>query len=259
MSDVIVPEGQDALGSPDAGIGNTATEQAPFLKIDDSTFFNSPDEAIKAFKEGTMRHSEHKKAMSDLENQRRAHENEKSLWFRQQADWDDKIKLYKQVDELFKSNPRAFQTVKQMLQQGATGEDIQSIIDKAIEEKVSPKLSEFEEYQKREQAKAERDKHFASLKEKYEDFDEKAVTEEYDRLFMPGTNMGTLMELIYHAVKGKNINPAAIQKNTLDNLARKQKAGIPSTKGATYSGEKKQTEGDMRQLAEKLKAEAGDS
>lgn len=253
MAETNVPEGQNALETPNTGIGNTAGGQEPFLKIDDSTFFNTPDEAVKAFQEGTQRHSEHKKAMSALEEDRRRHENEKALWIRQQSEWDDKIKLYKQADELFKANPRAFQTVKQMLRQGAGREDIQELIDKAVKQKLGP----IEENEKRRSAQEERNRYFTELKERLPDLDEKAVSSLYDQLMSPEANMGTLIEMLHYANRGKGIDPTQIQKETINNLEKKSKAGIPSVKGAGYSAKKEVNKLNMKQLAEKLKRETG--
>jgi hypothetical protein len=259
MADVdIVPEGQEALGTPDTGIGSTAPEQEPFLKIDDTTAFNTPDEAIKAFKEGTARHSEHKQAMSALEEDRRRYENDKALWLRQQADFDEKIKFYKDVDNFFKSNPKAFSEVQKMVRQGASGADIQEIVKQAIDEQVGPKLNEVEEYRKREMAKAERSRYYEDLKKRYPDFDEQGVTKVYDELMTsPEANLGTLLEYIHFALKGRGTDPAKIQRDTLDNLEKKSKAGIPSGKGASHSAEKKANNLSIRQLAEKHKRELG--
>jgi hypothetical protein len=258
MADVdIAPEGQSALESPDTGIGNTAKEQEPFLKIDDSTFFNTPDEAVKAFREGTMRHSEHKKAMTELEERRRAHENEKTLWLRQQSEWDEKTKFYKDVDEFFKANPRAYAEVKKLVGQGASRSDIGEMINQMFEEKVGPKLSKIEEFEKQENAKAERARHFAELKKKYPDFDEEAVSKSYDQLMSPESTLGTLYEHLYHANRGRSIDPTQIQKETIDGLEKKSKSGFPSAKGTVHSTEKKANNLSIKQLAEQEKRKAG--
>jgi hypothetical protein len=258
MSDVIVPEGQEALESSDTGTGSNAPEQKPFLKIDDSTFFNTPDEAIKAFKEGTMRHSEIKKARAELDENRRRHENEKADWFRRQAEWDEKIGYHKKVDDFFKANPKAYQTIKQMISQGTSGEDVQEIVKRTIDETIGPKLSEYERQEKERRAKEERDRYFGEMKGKYPDFDDKSVSALYDELMAPTATMGTFIETLYHALKGRNLSPAQIEKKVIDNLEGKRQAGIPTSKGASYSGERKVKETNIRKLAEKLKSEVKD-
>ena len=123
---------------------------------------------------------------------------------------------------------------------------------------MGPKLSEFEKAQKESQREKERAMFEEQMKSKYEDFDPKAVNELYQSLFADGANMGTLMEYLYFAHKGKGINPTQIEKGVIDKLNKKKDAGIPSGKGGGYT-EAKPKYKDMRQLAEKLKAEAGDS
>jgi hypothetical protein len=260
MSDVD-PKGQALetpdLGQGDLGPGNGQVEEKPFHTYEDQVF-KTPDDLNKFIKDGTFMRKDYTQKTQSLGDERRRYENERADWLRKQTEWDDKIKLYKQVDELFKANPQAFKTVQQMLRQGASGSDVQELINKAIEEKVGPKLSEFENYQKMEQVKQERNRHFETLKSQYPDLDEKAIQAEWDRLMAPESHMGTLMELIYHALKGKGINPAQIQKETIDNLEKKSKAGIPTTKGANFAGDKKTKAKNMHELTEELIARAGD-
>ena len=256
MSDIQGQVDDQALeGQP--GTDTQEGQVSPFYTYE-SQSFKDQNELTDYIKKGTMMHSDYTKKTQSLSEERRRHENEKSEWFRKQADWDDKIKLYKQADELFKANPQAFKTVQQMIRQGASGTDVQELVKKTIEETVGPKLNEFEEYQKREKAKAERDRYFGELKGKYPDFDDKPVQELYDSLMSPDANMGTLAELLYFAQKGKGINPAQAQKEVLDNLKKKEGSGIPSARGATTASDKKPKAQNMKQLTEKLLREAGD-
>jgi hypothetical protein len=247
-----VEEPVDDSGQPGPG-PDAGQVESPFHTWEDQTF-KTPDELNEYLKTGTLRQKDYtQKTMSHAEAVKKF-ENDRATWLRQQEEFDEKVKFYKDVDNFFKANPKAFAEVQKMVRQGASGADIQEIVKQAIDEQVGPKLNEVEEYRKREMAKAERSRHFDELKKKYPDFDEAGVSEIYDELMnSPTANLGTLLEYLYFARKGKGTDPAKIQKDTLDNLERKSKAGIPSTKGASYSTEKKATNLTMKQLAEKLK------
>lgn len=245
------PEGQ-----PGGDIQSGQVEK-PFYQYE-SQAFKTPDELSNFIKSGTMMHSDYTKKTQTLAEERKRYENERAEHNRQYSEWDKKIDLYKKADELFKANPRAFQQVQQMIKQGASGSDVQEIVEKAIEEKVGPKLSEFEKYQKTQQAKAERDRYFGELKGKYQDFDEKSVQSLYDELMGEGSNMGTLAEMLYFAHKGKGLDPAKAKQEVIDDLEKKGKAGFPTTKGASYASDKKLKAKNMDRLAEQIKAGIGE-
>lgn len=257
MADVDIqgqPVAEEPVGQPSDGIQEGQVE--PFHKYEDQVF-KTPEELNEYLKTGTMRQKDYTQKTMSLSEERKAHENAKALWLRQQAEMDEKVKFYKDVDEFFKANPRAYAEVKKMVGQGASGSDIRAMISEAIEEKVGPKLSEMEEYKKQETAKAERARYFAELKKKYQDFDEEAVSKAYDQLMSPESTLGTLYEHLYHANKGRSIDRSQIEKETLDGIEKKSKAGFPSAKGAVHSTEKKANDLTIRQLAEKHKREAG--
>jgi hypothetical protein len=257
MADVDIqgqPAVEDPEGQPSSGIQEGQVE--PFHKYEDQVF-KTPDELNEYLKTGTMRQKDYTQKTMSLAEERKAHENAKSLWLRQQAEMDEKVKFYKDVDEFFKANPRAYAEVKKLVGQGASRSDIGEMINQMFEEKVGPKLSKIEEFEKQENAKAERARHFAELKKKYPDFDEEAVSKSYDQLMSPESTLGTLYEHLYHANRGRSIDPTQIQKETIDDLEKKSKSGFPSAKGAVHSTEKKANNLSIKQLAEKMKKEAG--
>jgi hypothetical protein len=243
-------------GQADLGSDNGQVEQT-FHTYEDQVF-KTPDELNEYLKSGTMRQKDYTQKTQSLAEERRKHENEKALWLRQQSDFDEKIKFYKDVDNFFKDHPKAFGEVQKMVNRGASGSDIREIVKQAIDEQVGPKLNEVEEYRKREMAKAEKAKYYEDLKKRYPDFDEQGVSTAYDELMTsPEANLGTLLEHIHFALKGRGTDPAKIQRETLDNLEKKSKAGIPSTKGASHSTGKKADGLTIKQLAEKHKRELG--
>lgn len=256
MPDPVAPEGQEQT-SANTGAGNTAAVAEPFLKIDEHTSFNSAEDAIKAFKEGTARHSEYKKNMESLAEERRRYDADRVLHAQQVKDFEEKRKgydLYKQWDERLKTNPGLYKKMAQIMGESPKGSDIQEMIQQAIKENVDPRLAEFEAEKKRRLVEEEKGKYFAELKAQYQDFDDKAVDEAYQKLYQG--SMKDLAEMLYFAGKGRTVNPVAVQEKIMEGLEKKKTAGLASPKGSTVHTAAK--EKSFNSLAERLKEKAGD-
>lgn len=253
------------LGQGDASPDNGQVNAAPFYKYEDQEF-KSPDELTKYIREGTYRHSDYTKKTQSLAEERKKWENERSSFYKQVSDFGEQRKgweKYEQLDKRMKSDPAFARAVLKAVQetqgQGLQGQDMQEVFKNLLEETgITKKLSDFEEAEKRRQADTERDQALEELSSRYPDLDRKGVVTLYEEIMGPDKRMGDFLELLHFAHKGRSTNPEAIQKKTIESLEKKKDAGIPTSGGASYSGEKKTSEGNIRRLAEKLKAGAKD-
>ena len=246
MSDPVAPEGLDTSTGE-------VTQSEPFFVLDETTSFNTPDELRKAFQEGTLRHSEDKRRMSEYQENMKRFENERSGFYKQMSDYEEKVKIYKQLDEIMKSNPAAYRRMMEVVQQEPQGEDLMKKVEDRMEKRYGSKLKKLEDEERRRIAAEERDKHFKSLSGRYPDLDKDAVQAEWDRLMSPESSMETLLEIIYHSLKGKN--PQKLEERAAENFAKKQAAAIPTQRGAAPPLAKKADEdaASIDELRETLK------
>jgi hypothetical protein len=220
----------------DTGVSDTAPAGEPFFRLDDKTAFNTPDELKKAFTEGTMRHSEYKSKMQEYQDNFRKLENDRAAHFRQVAEYDRKRKewdKYEQLDKIMKSNPAAARQMMQLVQGTPQGEDLFEAMEQRVEEKYGPKFKMLEEEEKKRRAQEEMERTYGELVKKFPDADRTVLQKEFDTLMSPESSMMTLLEYIYHAVKGRGIDPAKIEEELVENHEKKQKASIPSARGAS--------------------------
>jgi len=264
------PKGQvdlaPATGEGDVGPDNGQVgSAAPFYKYEDQEF-KSPDELTKYIREGTQRHQDYTKKTMGLAEERKKWENERSSFYQQVSDWNERKKGYEkfeQLDKRMKSDPAFGRAVLKAVQEaqgsGLQGQDLQEVFKNMLEETgINKKLSSYEESEKRRQADAERDQALEELSKRYPDLDRKGVMSIYEEIMGPDKRMGDFLELLHFAAKGKGIKPEDIQRETIKNLERKKGSGIPTSGGASYSGDKKPKAKNMRELAEQLKAGAGE-
>ena len=128
MSDPVAPEGLNTSTGE-------VTQSEPFFVLDETTSFNTPDELKKAFQEGTMRHSEYKQKMGEYQGNMTRFENERSGFYKQMSDYEEKVKIYKQLDEIMTSNPAAYRRMMEVVQQEPQGEDLMKKVEDRMEKR----------------------------------------------------------------------------------------------------------------------------
>src|SRR4030042_1285178 len=140
--------------------------ETPFHTYEDQVF-KTPDELNSYIKKGIMFQSDYTKKTQGLSDERKRYENERSEFNRSRQDFDEKRKSYskyEEFDKLLQRNPQLMRQWQQYITQAPKGSDVQSMIDKVLEEKVNPKLKEIEEAEKRKQAEDEKRRHYGELK-----------------------------------------------------------------------------------------------
>ena len=233
----------------------------PFLKIDDKTFFNTPDEVIKAFKEGTMRHSDYNKSKSEIEQERIRHDNAVAEYNRRLAEDEERYKPLRELDKEMKSNPtfaKEIQTAVARIRGNPSGEDVMARVKAYVDEQYGPQLSRVKEQEKREKAETEFNNALSALAQKYPDTNKDALREEWANLMGPEANMVTILELIHHAIRGRGVDPSKIEKDVIAGLEAKKGASMPSSRGATVPPPGKLTGTEsLEDIADSVKLELG--
>jgi hypothetical protein len=244
--------------TPEGSQGSTAQVAVSepvkeFLRIDENTVFNSPQDAIKAYKEGTMRHSEYKKGMEEYKSNSTRFENERAQYNRERAEWEEKNKKYKSFDDIITKNPRAYQQMLAIMKEQKGGLDPDEI-KKIVDQQYGPQFKKIEEEDKRKRTAEERDKHYADLTSQYPDFNKDAVQQTWDKLMGPEATMRDFLEVLHYASKGRGVDPAKIKEEVIDNLEKNKAARIPTARGAAPSADIKPEGESIRDIAERLKA-----
>ena len=233
----------------------------PFLKIDDKTHFNTPDEVIKAFKEGTMRYSDYNNGKSEIEQERIRHDNAVAEYNRRLAEDEERYKPFRELDKEMKSNPtfaKEIQTAVASIRGNPSGEDVMARVKAYVDEQYGPQLSRVKEQEKREKAETEFNNALSALAQKYPDTNKDALREEWANLMGPEANMVTILELIHHAIRGRGVDPSKIEKDVIAGLEAKKGASMPSSRGATVPPPGKLTGTEsLEDIADSVKLELG--
>jgi hypothetical protein len=216
--------------------------------------WKSPDELNKFLNEGYMRDKDYRqKTMSHAETVRKheaerlTFDNDRKAYYEQKAKYDEIMGKAKQFDELFTQHPEAFKEIQAKLKGGIEPEGMKKIVAEYLKEQgIDP-----EEIKREREAKQQlenRNRIFATLKEKYEDFDEQAVGENYDRLI--AGSMDDFVEELYYANKGR-LTPAQIEERIIKSKEKKEKAPLVSSGGNTSVKQKVPT--NFRELKKQAK------
>lgn len=199
--------------------------------------FKDQDELSQWIKDNHLRRSDYTKKTQEVAESRRAFLTEKELFAQQLRDFEDKKKGYSihdEMNEFLTQNPDVFNELKQRLEErkrlGLTGQVPMESIEKMMEERFGPDIQAFKDWQRERKTAEQRESALGPLKEKYEDFDEKLIDEEFNKLKQAG-DLGTLYEILYHSLKGRNANPAKAEEDVLAKIEKNKKAGILPAKG----------------------------
>jgi hypothetical protein len=216
--------------------------------------WKSADELNKFLNEGYMRDKDYrKKTMSHAEvvkkheAERLTFDNDRKAFYEQKAKYDEIMNKAKQFDELFTRHPEAFKEIQAKLKGGIEPEGMKKIVAEYLKEQgIDPE--EIKREREARQQLENRNQIFAALKEKYEDFDEQAVGENYDRLL--SGSMDDFIEELYYANKGR-LTPAQIEERLLKSKEKKEKAPLVSSSGSTSIKQKIPT--NFRELRKQAK------
>ena len=216
--------------------------------------WKSPDDLNKFLKEGYMRDKDYRqKTMTHAEEVRKyqaerlGYDNDRKAFYEQKAKYDEIQKKIDAQNRLFLDHPETFKRVQAEISKGVEPEGMKRMVAEYLKEQgIDP-----EEMKKEKEAKLQmenRNRIFAAMKEKYEDFDDKAIGENYDRL-VNGT-MDDFVEELYYSNKGR-LTPAQIEERLIKGKEKQSKASLVSSTGNTSIKQKVPT--NFRELKEQAK------
>lgn len=195
--------------------------------------FTSPDELKGFIRDGVLRHSDYTKKTQSVAEERKKLEADRQ---RYDAEYSQMLQMKQEHDKiqqyLSKLPPQAYQALKQQIAQAQQGNQKgDPRVDKLMEEFEADKKAR----QEREQAETERQQReaaFSELEKQYQDFNRDEVLQLAKALeeAPPGGQMRALMELLYHANRGKK-TPAQIERDMAQNFARKKNLKTPISGG----------------------------
>jgi hypothetical protein len=213
------------------------TSDAAFLEYawEDGTkeSFQTKEDALRYFREGTLRHRDYTKKTQEVAKQREAQtKREKELEQTAQEILARKAKI-DPLDKFLTDRPDiADYIAKQMRNPSSDAQ--QELVKKMIEESVKPlqeKLTEAEKWKKDQETATRRDSLFTHLGTQYPDFNREAIEKRIAELDQvpEGDEERSFIELVYLAEKARNPNasPAKIEEKVMDSLAAKAKKQSP--------------------------------
>jgi hypothetical protein len=216
-----------------------AVSSEPFFSVKDESgkdvHFKSKDELAQAWKTSGMLRSDYTRKTQAHGEERKKFESEREEHQRWYQDQQQRVREYEQLDKFLKSRPDVFQYAKKMMQKGVAPDTMMEMVQKQFDEKYGKELNELKGWRQEQEAQANRTKIMAAMREKYEDFDEEAVSTALAELAQG--DLSSLMETLYHSLKGRT-NPLQIEKRVVDNLERKKTARMMPGSGATSNTKK---------------------
>lgn len=257
------PQGQamDTPVEPD-GQGGEPTE--PYFSVDvpgdsgnEILNFASPDELKQAFRENYMRHSTFTKRRMEDAEVRKSLDTDKQTYAqllsdlnRQREEFNKKKEQYDNWDSALKNNPKLFNQLQNLRNQPLDGNDIVSVVKNVINEELGGTMKELTDFRREQQLSQERKAAYEKVRKMYPDFDGNAVDKVYDEL--AAGDISTLVEALYHAHKGRSIDPMKIKEKLTDDLTKKQGASLPSSQGSKPPSGERKVPGSIDEALEKL-------
>lgn len=160
-------------------------------------------------------------------DQRRAYETDRAELARSRAEFDRKRSEYEKFDKFLKNNPHVYRELKQKVDRGPSGGDINELIEQRVKEIYGSEIDEFKAHRARTEAEKARDHAFAELQKKYPGVNKEAILDRFNKL--SSGNLTDVYELL-HLSSGAG-NAAQAQEI-------KQGGGIlPSSTGSPGSGQ----------------------
>lgn len=240
MPEEIMEGPGDGQSSQESSPGYRGQEQTsePFFsyKGDDGkeTVYKTKDELSKAYKDSMFMRKDYTQKTQSLAEERKKWETEKEQHFRWYDQTQRQAEEYKKYDAFLKSRPDVFRQLQKAMQQGASPDAVQEVLEQKMDEKYGKEINEMKTWRAEQEARSRRDQTFSAMKEKFEDFDEEAVSQALSEL--ASGDLSTLVEQIYYANKGR-MSPMQIEKKIVNNLQKKQSArmvgGSNNAKGSS--------------------------
>ena len=200
--------------------------EGAFYTAPDGTAYNSPDELHKAWANFVPK-SEYTKKTQTLAQERAELQRQQRDWEAERRKQEERFKRaeeYEMFDKFVNSRPDAYQRWRQEIQQGATANDVRQQLKSDFEAEYGTKLKELEEWRQQQEADAQRQRVFASLKSKYNDFDEASMDELLGTLSEGDPE--AIAEALYWSQRGRK-SQTEIAEELVEGRREKSEAGLP--------------------------------
>lgn len=223
--------GGEPDGTPLNGPAQTAPQ--PFFELEDEKGkkrqFHSQDELRDFLKKGTMMRSDYTRKTQSLSEERKQFDQERN---RMMNEIMEQRERYNKYNKFLKENPHVFNEIKKRMQNGTTGdvavEKARAYVDETKSE-LQKELEDLKSWRKQREFQEQRDRIYERMKQRYPDFSRDSVQslmEEVDP-----QNPESLIELMYHAHRGKRMTPDQ-QARMAQSQQRKQQGRMMPGGGA---------------------------
>lgn len=232
-------EATEAAGSGEQSVGDAGGSDLPEFRDftwkdgDKEYRFNRRAELADFMNQrlgkASQAYQQYQDRMKRLEQTERQRQTEYEA--RQQA-----FTRWQKIDEAMNSNPHVKEAIEKAFQEAMSrGKQNGIANDPALKELMEFK-QRMEQTEQQRQAEARRQQAFSQLKGRYEDFDDRAILAEINRLQETPSEKSeeALYELVYYAMKGK-MTPAEIEKKFAESKV-KRPPSVTSTPGRTQGG-----------------------
>jgi len=228
-----IGQGGDITPDPEVGQG----EEQSFWTAPDGTAYATPDELGKAWNDSHMMRSDYTRKTQALAKEREEFDGRRSEF---EKSYESKSKEYEQFDRLMRERPDVYQKMKQELQGPPSQRATMSMVEKMFEDKYGPQMEEFREWKQKQEMNTELEAIYGEFSEKYPDFDRSTVDPALDGLSEGGYR--ALVDMIYHANRGRAASPADVERRMTEQLEKKKSAGLaPGGGRSAPSGNKNYT------------------
>ncbi len=235
----VIPSGQAS-----APVQAPATGESPFLEYEweqgKKDTFKTKEEALKYFREGTLRHQDYTKKTQELAKQREAQtKREKEIEEMARAIAEKQSRIDPLDKFLTERKDVADYIATQM--RTPSQENVLDQVKRLVEESTKPlqeKLTEAENWRKEQEAAANRERVLAHLATQYPDFNRdeiESLLEEMDQT-PEGDEERAYLETLYWAQKGKKATATPVEIEQKVSASLRDKAGrfspVPSSNAA---------------------------
>jgi hypothetical protein len=246
--DTALPEGGDNSGGLFHSFTDRDGKKVDFKTSDDlNKYLNEDYMRDKDYRQKTMSHAE---SVKKFESERLAYDNDRKAYYEQKAKFEEDQKKIERFNQLFADHPDIFQEVQEKLARrgGPSPEGLKNQVNSILKEMGIDATLEDLKKDKEKRAEMEAyESEITALKGKYEDADEKAIRESFDRM-ISGTR-ADLLEELYYSHKGR-LTPVEIEKRLSDAAAKKSQARLMGGSGqAPIKTSKPKTLRDSARLA----------
>lgn len=166
------------------------------------------------------------KTTQEYADRNRSYENDRAMFLQQKAEFEKRREEIAHLDKFLKTNPHVYKQIKQNMNKGPSGGDLQEMIDNRVKEIYGKEFDELKSH--RDQVKAEkvREAAFQNLKKKYGEVDIEAINEKFKIL-----SQGDLTD-VYELIHLSNRPNSSQQKRDAGLLPAA--SGTPSSGGPNH-------------------------